>query len=100
MGPNFTDEYWIHGGNIKDVFKTVKYGVPSKGMIAWQGQLNPVQMQQVSSYIKTLKGTNPPNPKAPQGTLYVEGGSNTTTDLTVTASGSTAVSIGDSTSNK
>lgn len=100
VGPNFTDDFWIHGGNIKDVFKTVKYGVPSKGMIAWQGQLNPVQMQQVSSYIKTLKGTNPPNPKAPQGTLYVEGGSNTTTDSTVTASGSTAVSIGDSTSNK
>jgi len=72
VGPNLTDEYWIHGGDIKDIFKIVKYGFPSKGMIAWQGQLNPVQIQQVASYIKTLKGTNPPNPKAPQGDLYQE----------------------------
>ncbi|NNG26953.1 MAG: c-type cytochrome, partial [Ignavibacteriaceae bacterium] len=51
VGPNFTDEYWIHGGGIKNIFKIVKYGVPSKGMISWQTQLNPVQMQEVSSYI-------------------------------------------------
>lgn len=75
VGPNLTDDYWIHGGNIKDVFKIVKYGFPSKGMISWQSQLNPVQMQQVSSYIKSIKGTNPANPKEPQGTLYTEEGS-------------------------
>ncbi len=75
VGPNLTDEYWIHGGDIKDIFKTVKYGFPSKGMIAWQSQINPVQMQQVASFIKGLKGTNPQNPKAPQGDLYVENNS-------------------------
>lgn len=71
VGPNLTDEYWLHGGDIAAVFKTVKYGVPDKGMLAWQQQLKPVQMQQVSSYILSLQGTNPANGKAPQGEKYV-----------------------------
>lgn len=71
-GPNLTDEYWIHGGGIQNVFKTIKYGVPSKGMIAWQSQFNPEQMQKVASYILTLKGSNPPNAKSPQGEIYIE----------------------------
>ena len=72
VGPNFTDEYWIHGGGIKNIFKTIKYGVPEKGMISWQAQLKPADMQKVGSYILTLQGTNPPNPKAPQGTVWTE----------------------------
>ena len=71
VGPNLTDEYWLHGGGIKDVFYTIKYGVPEKGMISWKTQLRPVQMHQVSSYIMTLQGTNPPNAKEPQGDLYI-----------------------------
>ncbi|MDJ1466685.1 cbb3-type cytochrome c oxidase N-terminal domain-containing protein [Cytophagaceae bacterium DM2B3-1] len=67
VGPNLTDEYWLHGGKINDVFKTIKYGVPAKGMIAWEKQLNPLQMQQVASYILSLQGSNPPNAKEPQG---------------------------------
>lgn len=67
VGPNLTDEYWIHGGSIQDVFKTIKYGVPEKGMISWQAQLRPKDMQRVSSYIMTLQGTSPPNAKEPQG---------------------------------
>jgi len=67
VGPNLTDEYWIHGGSIQDVFKTIKYGVPEKGMIAWQAQLRPKDMQRVSSYIMTMQGTSPPNAKEPQG---------------------------------
>ncbi|MFN3999225.1 c-type cytochrome [Algoriphagus sp.] len=70
VGPNLTDEYWIHGGSINDVFKIVKYGVVEKGMIPWQDQLSPEQMQQVSSYILTMKGTTPAVPKEPQGELY------------------------------
>jgi cytochrome c oxidase cbb3-type subunit 3 len=70
VGPNLTDDYWIHGGGIKNIFKTVKYGVPAKGMISWQTLLNPKQMQEVSSYIITLHGTNPPNGKPPEGNLY------------------------------
>jgi len=72
VGPNLTDEYWIHGGGIKDIFKTIKYGFPDKGMQSWQTTYSPVQMQQLASYIRSLKGTNPPNPKAPQGDLYKE----------------------------
>jgi cytochrome c oxidase cbb3-type subunit III len=71
VGPNFADQYWIHGGDIKDLFKVIKYGVPTKGMIAWQGQLSPSQMQEVASYILTFQGTNPANGKEPQGELWV-----------------------------
>jgi len=72
VGPNLTDQYWIHGGGIKNVFKTIKYGVPAKGMISWQAQLNPNQIQLVASYILSLQGTKPANPKAPQGTIWSE----------------------------
>lgn len=71
VGPNLTDDYWVHGGDIKDIFRTIKYGVPEKGMIAWSTQLRPQTMQQVASYIMTLRGTNPPNPKSQEGKLYV-----------------------------
>ncbi len=73
IGPNLTDNYWIHGGSISDVFRIVKYGVPQKGMIAWQSQLTPSEMRDVSSFILTFVGTtpkNPPPPKAPEGQLY------------------------------
>ncbi|MEZ4825214.1 MAG: cbb3-type cytochrome c oxidase N-terminal domain-containing protein [Bacteroidia bacterium] len=70
VGPNLTDNYWIHGGGITNIFKTVKYGVPEKGMIPWQDQLKPKEIQEVSSFILTLEGTNPPDGKAPQGDIY------------------------------
>jgi len=72
VGPNMTDQYWIHGGDIKDLFRTIKYGVPEKGMISWESQLSPSDMRDVASYILvSLQGTTPANPKAPQGELYV-----------------------------
>ena len=70
VGPNLTDRYWVHGGSISDIFATIKYGVPEKGMISWQSQLRPKNMQQVASFIKTLEGTDPPNQKDKEGTLY------------------------------
>ncbi len=70
VGPNFTDDYWIHGGDIKSVFKTIKYGFPDKGMKSWKTDLSAAQIYQVSCYIKSLKGTNPANPKDKQGDLY------------------------------
>lgn len=72
VGPNLTDEYWIHGGGIKDIFKSIKYGWPEKGMISWESQIQPMEMQQISSFIYSLKGSKPANAKAPQGTIYVE----------------------------
>jgi len=70
VGPNFTDKYWIHGGSISNLFSTIKYGVPEKGMISWQSQLRPAAMQKVASYILSMQGSNPPNQKEPQGDLY------------------------------
>jgi cytochrome c oxidase cbb3-type subunit III len=72
VGPNLTDDYWIHGGKINDVFKTIKYGVTEKGMRSWKDDMSPVQMAQLASYIKSLKGSNPPNAKEPQGDKYEE----------------------------
>lgn len=72
VGPNLTDDYWIHGGGIKNIFKTVKYGVPEKGMIAWSAQLRPPDIQKVSSYIMSLGGTNPADGKAAEGELWTE----------------------------
>lgn len=69
VGPNLTDDYWIHGAGIKNVFKVIKNGVQQKGMPTWDGQLSPRQIQEVASYVLSLHGTNPPNAKAPQGVL-------------------------------
>ena len=72
IGPNLTDDYWIHGGGIKSIFHTITYGVPAKGMISWQTQLNPRQIQEVASYVMSLHGTHPANAKPPQGVKYEE----------------------------
>jgi len=71
--PNLTDDYWIHGGSINDLFKVVKYGVQGKAMAAWEEVLTAKQIFEVTNYIRALHGTNPPNGKAPQGNLYIEG---------------------------
>lgn len=83
VGPNLTDDYWLNGGSINDVFKTIKYGRPEKGMKSWKDDYSPVQIAQLASYIKSLKGTNPANPKEKQGELYQEGTTPTTKDSTV-----------------
>lgn len=67
IGPNLVDEYWLHGGEVGEIFRTVKYGVPEKGMVPWEANLTPVQIAQVSNFILSLGGTNPPNPKAAEG---------------------------------
>lgn len=72
VGPNLTDEYWLHKGSINDIFYSIKYGWPDKGMKSWQAEMSPVEIAQVASYIRSLQGSNPPNAKEPQGELYVE----------------------------
>ena len=68
IGPNLTDKHWILGGGIKNVFKTIsKGGRSGKGMVAWENQLSAEEMQQVASYVLTLQGTEPAQPKEPQG---------------------------------
>ncbi|MGI9543651.1 MAG: cbb3-type cytochrome c oxidase N-terminal domain-containing protein [Cyclobacteriaceae bacterium] len=72
IGPNLTDDYWIHGGSISSIFTIIKNGGrPGKGMIPWESLLSSTQMRDVASYIVTLQGTNPPNAKAQEGEKYV-----------------------------
>lgn len=67
VGPNFTDDYWIHGNKPEDLKKVIVEGVIEKGMLSYKSQLSNKQIDQVIAYILSLQGTNPPNPKAPQG---------------------------------
>ncbi|HMP89248.1 MAG TPA: cbb3-type cytochrome c oxidase N-terminal domain-containing protein [Kiritimatiellia bacterium] len=67
IGPNFTDDYYIHGGSYADSVNVIIQGVPAKGMIPWQGVLKPEEIHAVASYIWTMRGTTPANPKAPEG---------------------------------
>lgn len=72
VGPNLTDTFWLHGGSINDVFKTIKYGVPDKGMQAWEKTYSPSQIKALASFVRSIVGTNPANAKAPQGDPYEE----------------------------
>jgi len=74
VGPNLTDDYWIHGSNYVDSVKVIWNGVPEKGMITWKTVLNPRQIAEVASYIYTLRGTTPPNPKPPENLAPVNTG--------------------------
>lgn len=97
VGPNLTDSYWLHGGGLNEVFKSVKYGWPAKGMKSWQSDLSPSQIKNVVSYIHSIHGTNPANAKAPQGDLYVEGGAATAATDSTKATDSTTVAAVDTT---
>ena len=66
VGPNLCDDYWIHGSNYVDSLKLIINGVPEKGMLTWRGLLKPSEIQAVASYIYTLRGTKPANPKLPE----------------------------------
>jgi cytochrome c oxidase cbb3-type subunit 3 len=72
IGPNLIDKYWLHGDGVKNIFKTIKNGVPGKSMKAWQNDFSPKQIQEMASYILTLQGTTPANAKEPQGELNEE----------------------------
>lgn len=74
VGPNLCDDFWIHGSNFVDNVKTIWNGVPEKGMITWKTTLNPQQIHAVASYIYTMRGTNPKNPKPPENLAPVKTG--------------------------
>ncbi|MGV3597790.1 MAG: cbb3-type cytochrome c oxidase N-terminal domain-containing protein [Bacteroidota bacterium] len=73
IAPNLTDEYWIHGGGVKNVFKTITDGVELKGMKSWKKDFSPVQIQQIASYVLSLQGSKPANAKEPQGEKWMNG---------------------------
>jgi cytochrome c oxidase cbb3-type subunit 3 len=56
VGPNLTDDYWIHGSNFVDHVKVILHGVPDKGMLSWRGMLKPSEIIAVASYVRTLRG--------------------------------------------
>lgn len=85
VGPNLTDDYWLHGGDVKSVFKTIKYGWPEKGMKSWKDDYSPIQIAQLAGYVKSLHGTKPATPKEPQGDLFKEGAPGTDSINTATA---------------
>jgi cytochrome c oxidase cbb3-type subunit 3 len=70
IGPNLTDEYWIHGGDVKNIFVTIKNGAVDKGMPAWGKAMSPQDIRDVTFYILSLQGSKPENAKAPQGELF------------------------------
>lgn len=73
VGPNLTDNYWIHGkGTLVDIYTVVQNGVPDKGMLAWGPLLSPEELVGVVAYVKSLKGKPVANAKAPQGDLVSE----------------------------
>jgi cytochrome c oxidase cbb3-type subunit 3 len=73
IGPNLTDDHWILGGGIKNLFHTITNGGrDGKGMISWKGTLKPKEIQKVASYILSLQGSNPKDPKAPDGEIWVD----------------------------
>ncbi len=73
IGPNLTDKNWILGGGIKNVFHTITNGGrDGKGMISWKSTLKPKEIQHVASYVLSLQGSNPIDPKAPDGDVWVE----------------------------
>jgi cytochrome c oxidase cbb3-type subunit 3 len=67
IGPNLTDDFWVHGGAPARILNSVSAGVLDKGMPAWGTVLKPDDVAAVIAYVMSLRGTNPPAPKEPQG---------------------------------
>ena len=72
VGPNLTDKYWLHGGQPSEIRTSISEGIPEKGMIAWKSTLPSEDLDALTIYIISLKGSQPPNPKSPEGEIIVE----------------------------
>jgi len=70
IGPNLTDDRWLHGGSVEQIFQTVAKGWPAKGMPPWGRALRPQELAAVVSYVRSLQGSNPANPRAPEGETF------------------------------
>lgn len=70
IGPNLTDDFWIHGGRPTEIMKTVTEGVLAKGMPNWGKMLKQDQVEGAVAYVQSIHGSNPVNPKEPQGVKY------------------------------
>ncbi|MCB1152658.1 MAG: c-type cytochrome [Deltaproteobacteria bacterium] len=70
IGPNMTDDYYLHGGDAMSIYHTIKKGVPEKGMIPWEGQLSEEEMMKMAAFVRNFRGKTAANPKAAEGELY------------------------------
>jgi cytochrome c oxidase cbb3-type subunit 3 len=68
IGPNLTDDYWLHGGQVSQIFTILVKGVPTKGMPPWGRAIAPEEISALASYIRSLQGSDPPDAKGPEGT--------------------------------
>lgn len=93
IAPNLTDEYWLHGGGVKNVFKTITDGVELKGMKSWKKDFSPVQIQQIASYVLSLQGSKPANAKEPQGEKWMDGGAAPAAPADSTSKDSTSTTL-------
>jgi cytochrome c oxidase cbb3-type subunit 3 len=71
IGPNLTDEFWLHGPQLTDMYDIVRLGRPTHGMRAWEGKLRPAELLAVTAYAASLLGSDPANGKEPQGKTAV-----------------------------
>ncbi|MEO7308218.1 MAG: cbb3-type cytochrome c oxidase N-terminal domain-containing protein [Ferruginibacter sp.] len=72
VGPNLTDDYWLHKGSLNDIYNTIKVGYPDKGMQPWGSMFSPKEISFLAGFIKSLKGSKPASPKAQQGEFYID----------------------------
>lgn len=70
IGPNLTDDRWIHGGSVEQMFQTVAKGWPAKGMPPWGRAVRPEELAALVSYLRSLQGSNPPNPRPAEGDVF------------------------------
>ena len=70
IGPNLTDDRWLHGGSVEQVFQSVAKGWPAKGMPPWGRALPPDDLAALVSYIRSLQGSAPPNPRPAEGDAF------------------------------
>jgi cytochrome c oxidase cbb3-type subunit 3 len=71
IGPNLTDDHWIHGGTVEQIFQSVAKGWPAKGMPPWGRAVKPEELAALVSYVRSIHGSNPPNARAPEGDRVV-----------------------------
>jgi cytochrome c oxidase cbb3-type subunit 3 len=67
IGPNLTDDRWIHGGSVEQIFQSVAKGWPAKGMPPWGRAMKPEELAALVSYVRSIQGSNPPNARPPEG---------------------------------
>ena len=91
VGPNLTDDYWLHKGSLNDIYNTIKKGYPDKGMQSWATKFNPKEMSELASFVETLKGTHPANGKTQQGDLFVENAAGKDSSKTTAADSSITI---------